>query len=255
MRRLSFFNAELTRSTLVDNGSGHGLVRTAGRLDHVPGVGGGDLDGLKGPADGVLVRGGALRPLLLHDADLHLHDLERVVQLQVPDLVRFPDLSLSIIKLLGSGEYTVERAGQAPEGHFGLAVRDYTHSTAPNRRFPDLITQRLLKAALAGGRPPYSDEEMEALAAHCTEQEDAAKKVERRVRKAAAALMLAKREGDTFNGIVTGASEKGTWVRIFDPPAEGKVVRGESGMDVGERVRVRLVDTDPERGYIDFAKA
>jgi VacB/RNase II family 3'-5' exoribonuclease len=189
-------------------------------------------------------------------ADPDAPALERfLVERRRADPVRFPDLSLSVIKLLGSGEYTVERAGQSPEGHFGLAVRDYTHSTAPNRRFPDLITQRLLKAALDGGRPPYSDEEMEALAAHCTEQEDAAKKVERRVRKAAAALMLARREGDTFNGIVTGASEKGTWVRIFDPPAEGKVVRGEAGMDVGERVRVRLVDTDPERGYIDFARA
>jgi len=180
---------------------------------------------------------------------------EFLVERKKADPLRFPDLSLSIIKLLGSGEYVVELPGQAPTGHFGLAVRDYTHSTAPNRRFPDLITQRLLKAALAGGPPPYSEEEMARLAVHCTEQEDAAKKVERWVRKSAAALVLAKRKGRTFDGIVTGASQKGTWVRIFDPPAEGKVVRGEEGMDVGERVRVRLVDTDPERGYIDFARA
>jgi len=178
-----------------------------------------------------------------------------LVERRKADPIRFPDLSLSIIKLLGSGEYVVERPGQAPEGHFGLAVRDYTHSTAPNRRFPDLITQRMLKAAIAGARSPYDDTELVSLASHCTEQEDAAKEVERRVRKAAAALILQNRHGDRFDGIVTGASEKGIWVRIFDPPAEGRVVRGEQGMDVGERVRVELVDTDPERGYIDFAKA
>ena len=178
-----------------------------------------------------------------------------LVERKKADPLRFPDLSLSVIKLLGSGEYVVEQPGQAPTGHFGLAVRDYTHSTAPNRRYPDLITQRLLKAAVAGGQPPYDVEEMTRLAAHCTEQEDAAKKVERWVRKAAAALVLAKRKGRTFDGIVTGASQKGTWVRIFDPPTEGKVVRGEDGMDVGDRVRVRLVGTDPERGYIDFARA
>ncbi len=171
------------------------------------------------------------------------------------DPVRFPDLSLSIVKLLGSGEYAVERPGAAAEGHFGLAVHDYTHSTAPNRRYPDLVTQRLLKAALAGQGAPYGDDELEALARHCTEQEDNAKKVERQVRKSAAALLLGPRVGERFDGIVTGAAPKGTWVRIFDPPVEGKLVGGETGLDVGDRVRVRLVHTDVERGYIDFVRA
>jgi VacB/RNase II family 3'-5' exoribonuclease len=165
---------------------------------------------------------------------------------------RFPDLSLSVIKLLGAGEYSVVGADQVPDGHFGLAVRDYTHSTAPNRRFPDLITQRLVKAALAEEGPAYSRGELDQLATHCTSQEDAADKVERQVRKSAAALLLSDRIGQTFDGIVTGASPKGTWVRVWHPPAEGRVIKGESGMDVGERVRVRLVETDIERGFIDF---
>ena len=140
-------------------------------------------------------------------------------------------------------------------GHFGLAVRDYTHSTAPNRRFPDLATQRLLKAALAADTPPYADDEVGALARHCTEQEDAATKVERQVRKSAAALLLEGRIGERFDGIVTGASEKGTWVRISAPAVEGKVVRGFAGLDVGDGVRVELVHTDVERGFIDFVRA
>jgi exoribonuclease-2 len=171
------------------------------------------------------------------------------------DPERFPDLSLSVIKLLGSGEYVVERPGQQTSGHFGLAVRDYTHSTAPNRRFPDLITQRLLKAAIDGTRIPYADEELDELARHCTEQEDQAKKVERQVRKSAAALLLAGQVGSHFEGIVTGASPKGTWVRIFKPPVEGKVVEGERGLDVGDRVRVQLVRTDVAAGHIDFRRA
>jgi len=166
----------------------------------------------------------------------------------------FPDLSLSIVKLLGSGEYLVEPPGQQADGHFGLAVRDYSHSTAPNRRFPDLITQRLLKAALAGGPSPYSYEELNRLARHCTEQEDNAAKVERQVGKSAAALLLASRIGERFEAIVTGASEKGTWVRIFQPPVEGKVVRGFESLDVGDRVRVELVGTNVERGFIDFVR-
>lgn len=178
---------------------------------------------------------------------------EFLSRMRESDPLRFPDLSLSVVKLLGSGEYVVERPGGGAAGHFGLAVRDYTHSTAPNRRYPDLITQRLLKAAIAGRPGPYSDSELESLAAHCTEREDEAQKVERRVRKSAAALLLARRIGERFDGIVTGASEKGTWVRIFRPPVEGRVVRGFAGMDVGEKVRVKLVDTDVERGYIDFA--
>jgi ribonuclease R len=132
-------------------------------------------------------------------------------------------------------------------------VRDYTHSTAPNRRFPDLIAQRLLKAALAGRAVPYSNDELRALAGHCTLQEDNAEKVERQVRKSAAALLLASRIGARFDAIVTGASEKGTWVRIFGPPAEGRVVRGFEGLDVGDHVRVELVRVDVMRGFIDFA--
>ena len=173
---------------------------------------------------------------------------------RLADPERFPDVSLSVVKLLGSGEYAVERPGHESEGHFGLAVGDYTHSTAPNRRFPDLITQRLLKAALAGGKPPYSDAELGALAGHCTLQEDNAAKVERQVRKSAAALLLVSRVGQRFDAIVTGASEKGTWVRISGPTAEGKVVRGFEGLDVGDRVRVELVGTDVVRGFIDFAR-
>jgi VacB/RNase II family 3'-5' exoribonuclease len=170
------------------------------------------------------------------------------------DPERFPDLSLSVVKLLGSGEYALELPGQDVEGHFGLAVRDYTHSTAPNRRFPDLIAQRLLKAALAGRPAPYTNTELATLAGHCTEQEDNAAKVERQVRKSAAALLLTSRIGARFDAIMTGASEKGTWVRISGPTAEGRVVRGFEGLDVGDRVRVELVHTDVARGFIDFAK-
>jgi VacB/RNase II family 3'-5' exoribonuclease len=165
----------------------------------------------------------------------------------------FPDLSLSVIKLLGRGEYALEQPGEQIEGHFGLAVSDYMHSTAPNRRFPDLLTQRLLKAVLAGAGYPYSTNELRDLAAHCTEQEDNAAKVERLVRKSAAALLLASHIGQTFDAIITGAADKGTWVRIFSPPAEGRVIQGFHGLDVGQRVRVRLVHTDVERGFIDFA--
>ena len=139
--------------------------------------------------------------------------------------------------------------------HLRIAVRDYTHSTAPNRRSPDLVTQRVLKAALAGAAPPYANDELAALARHCTEQEGSAAKVERQVLKSAAALLLAPRVGERFEGIVTGASEKGTWVRVLAPPVEGKVVRGFEGLDVGDRVRVELVHTDVERGFIDFVRA
>lgn len=170
------------------------------------------------------------------------------------DPLRFPDLSLVIIKLMGSGEYVVERPGQTGAGHFGLAVRDYTHSTAPNRRYPDLITQRLLKAALSGGGTPYRAADLEPLAQHCTEMEDAANKVERQVRKSAAALLLEHRLGQRFDGVVTGASEKGTWVRVFQPPVEGKLVHGWEGLEVGDRVRVKLISTDVPRGFIDFVR-
>jgi exoribonuclease-2 len=171
------------------------------------------------------------------------------------DPARFPDLSLAVVKLLGSGEYVLEVPGGDAAGHFGLAVRDYTHSTAPNRRFPDLLTQRVLKAALSGSAPPYGNDELAALARHCTEQEGNAAKVERQVLKSAAALLLAPRTGQRFDAIVTGASEKGTWVRILHPPVEGKLVRGFERLDVGDRVRVQLVHTDVERGFIDFVRA
>lgn len=170
------------------------------------------------------------------------------------DPLRFPDLSLSVIKLIGKGEYVADLPGETPPGHFGLAVRDYTHSTAPNRRFPDLITQRLLKAAMAGQPVPYSDDELRDLAEHCTTMENEADKVERQVRKSAAALLLESRIGEKFDAIVTGASPKGTWVRIFQPPVEGKLVHGFDGLDVGDRVRVQLIHTDVEQGFIDFAR-
>jgi len=167
---------------------------------------------------------------------------------------QFADLSRTVIKLLGSGEYVVDPPGVESPGHFGLAVRDYTHSTAPNRRYPDVITQRLIKASLAGRPSPYSIEELESLASHCTRQEDAANKVERQVRKAAVAMLVASRIGDVFDAIVTGASPKGTFVRVATPPIEGMLVQGTHGVDVGDRVRVRLADVDVERGYIDFVR-
>jgi exoribonuclease-2 len=169
------------------------------------------------------------------------------------DPARFADVSLSIVKLLGPGEYVLQRSADPDIGHFGLAVDDYAHSTAPNRRYPDLITQRLIKAAAAGARSPYSDDELLAIAAHCTERENAARKVERTMRKVAAAVLLSSRIGETFDGIVTGASPKGTFARLFRPPAEGRIVRGEEGLDVGDLVKVRLLDTNPARGFIDFA--
>ena len=178
-----------------------------------------------------------------------------LVKRQHADALRFPDLALSIVKLLGSGEYAVQRPGLMPNGHFGLAVRDYTHSTAPNRRFPDLITQRLIKSALAGRPAAYSDAELDALARHCTEQEDNAAKVERQVRKSAAAMLLSSRIGERFDGLVTGAAEKGTWVRILRPAVEGRLVRGSQGLDVGDHVQVELAHVDVERGFIDFARS
>lgn len=170
------------------------------------------------------------------------------------DPVRFPDLSLAVIKLMGAGEYVAELPGDTSPGHFGLAVRDYTHSTAPNRRYTDLITQRLLKAAIGESSLPYSNDELEALAKHCTEEEDAANKVERQVRKSAAAMLLEHRIGKQFDAIVTGAAEKGTWVRLLLPPIEGRLTSGFEGIDVGHRLSVQLMRTDVERGYIDFKR-
>lgn len=170
------------------------------------------------------------------------------------DKLRFPDLSLAIIKLMGRGEYVAEYPGEKVPGHFGLALRDYSHSTAPNRRYPDIVTQRLLKAALKGERVPYTREELEEVALQCTEQEDAANKVERHVGKSAAALLLRSRIGEEFDGLVTGASEKGTWVRLLGIPVEGRVIQGTAGLDVGDKVRVRLTSVNVERGYIDFSR-
>jgi VacB/RNase II family 3'-5' exoribonuclease len=166
----------------------------------------------------------------------------------------FPDLSLSVVKLLGRGEYAVEVPGQAAEGHFALAVHDYTHSTAPNRRFPDLVTQRMIKAALAGTAPPYSDDELREVALHCTTEETNVAKVERQVGKSAAALLLIGRAGQQFDAMVTGVSDKGTWVRISHPATEGMLVKGSKGLDVGDRVKVVLLRADVEHGFIDFAR-
>src|ERR1051325_6729161 len=174
---------------------------------------------------------------------------------KLADPVHFPDLSLAIVKSLGPGEYEVQLPGEEGEGHFGLAVQDYTHSTAPNRRFADLVTQRLLKAALANQPPPYTNDELKDIAARCTEREDAARKVQRKMRKLAAALLLKNQIGQQFNAIVTGVTEKGTYARIVKPPVDGRVMRGEEGMRVGEKVRVRLLSTDPQHGFIDFARA
>jgi VacB/RNase II family 3'-5' exoribonuclease len=166
----------------------------------------------------------------------------------------FPVLSLAVVKLLGAGEYVLKVPGQPAEGHFGLAVSDYTHATAPNRRYPDVITQRLLKAALAQQPVPYGTDELRAQAAHCTLQEGNANKVERLVRKCAAAMLLQSHIGQQFDAIVTGASAKGTWARIAQPLAEGRVIKGFEGLDVGDKVRVQLTHTDMQRGFIDFIR-
>lgn len=177
-----------------------------------------------------------------------------LIKRKIADRLRFPDLSLAVVKLLGPGEYEMLEPGKTPAGHFGLAVSDYTHATAPNRRYVDVITQRLLKAALSGQKSPYSCEELQEGALWCTDRDKAAKKVERFMRKVEAAVLLTGRIGDEFDGIVTGASEKGTYVRLVDPPVEGKVVRGQERMRVGEKVKVRLTGLDPYEGHIDLAR-
>ncbi len=174
---------------------------------------------------------------------------------RLADPDHFPDLSLSIVKLMGPGEYVLVKAGEPGEGHFGLAVREYSHSTAPNRRYADLITQRLLKHVLSGTSPAYTDAELDALAMQCTKMEQASRKVERTCRKQLAAQALEHRVGESFDAIVTGANAKGTFVRTLQPPAEGMVVQGAHGMDVGDRVRVTLVGANAQRGFIDFARA
>jgi exoribonuclease-2 len=164
----------------------------------------------------------------------------------------FPELSLSVIKLLGRGEYMLKLPGEEAPGHFGLAVQNYSHSTAPNRRYADLLTQRLVKAALSQENSPYSAEDLRALAKHCTEKEDDANKVERFVKKCAAATMLRSRVGEHFEAVVSGVNPDGTWVRLTQPPVEGKVHGAVKHLDVGHRVRVRLASVNPEKGFIDF---
>jgi VacB/RNase II family 3'-5' exoribonuclease len=170
------------------------------------------------------------------------------------DPAHFPDLSLAVVKLLGAGEYTLVLPGLDDVSHFGLAAQDYTHATAPNRRYADLVIQRLLKATLAQLPTPYTNAELEAIAERCNEGDRAAKKVERRMRKTAAVALMAGRIGATFDAIVTGVADKGTFVRLLAPPVEGRVVRGEQGLDVGDQTRVRLVATDYAKGFIDFER-
>lgn len=175
-----------------------------------------------------------------------------LVKRRLLDPLHFPDLSLTIIKLLGNGEYVVEYPGEQPIGHFSLAVKNYTHSTAPNRRYPDLITQRLIKAAIENLPIPYTNHELENLAKECTQKEDDAEKVERKMKKSAACVLLISKLNQTFDALVTGASAKGTWVRIIQPPVEGKLVKGFEHVDVGDQVKVKLVHVDVEQGFIDF---
>jgi VacB/RNase II family 3'-5' exoribonuclease len=177
-----------------------------------------------------------------------------LVRRKAADPDHFADVSLGVIKLIGPGEYVLERAGEPAPGHFGLAVQDYTHSTAPNRRFPDIVTQRQIKAMLAGKPNPYSDAELTAIAANCTLKENAAKKVEREMSKRLAAVAMQHRIGEVFDALVTGANESGTFARVLQPHIEGMLVQGEQGLDVGDRLRVKLIRADPQKGYIDFAR-
>ena len=178
-----------------------------------------------------------------------------LIKRKAADPDHFADLSLSVIKLIGPGEYVLERPGDPAPGHFGLAVQDYTHSTAPNRRFADVVTQRLIKAMLAGQANPYSDDELSAIAANCTEKEDAARKVEREMSKRLTAVAMQNRIGTIFDAVVTGATPKGTFVRVMQPHVEGLLAQGQQGADVGDKLRVKLIRVDVQRGFIDFARA
>lgn len=178
-----------------------------------------------------------------------------LAKMKKADSVHYADLSLAVIKLMGPGEYVFSRPGAQDQGHFALAVQDYTHSTAPNRRFADLVTQRLIKSVLDKTPTPYTDGELSSIAANCTEKEDAARKVERKMAKRISAVALANKIGTVYSGVITGVTPKGTFVRITAPPAEGILIHGERGVDVGDQMRVKLVSTDPGRGYIDFARA
>jgi VacB/RNase II family 3'-5' exoribonuclease len=177
-----------------------------------------------------------------------------LLQQKAADPDHFAELSLAVIKLIGPGEYVLERAGEEAPGHFGLAVQDYTHSTAPNRRFPDLVTQRLIKAVFSGQRNPYSDDELMTIAANCTQKENAARKVEREMAKRLAAVALQHRIGEVFDAIVTGVTPHGTFVRVLQPHVEGLLAQGQQGLDVGDKLRAKLIRTDIEKGYIDFAR-
>ena len=181
---------------------------------------------------------------------LHEFMLER----KSADPDHFPDLSLAVVKLMGPGEYILDRPGVEEPGHFGLAVQDYTHSTAPNRRYADLVTQRVVKAVLAGAPAPYTDDELTQIARNCTLKEDAARKVERKVRKIAAAILFSDRIGQRFKAIVTGNKSSGTYVRVVDPPVEGRLMRGEKDVDVGDEIEVELLSTNPRKGFIDFGR-
>ncbi len=181
-----------------------------------------------------------------------LHDFMLERRARDPD--HFPDLSLAVVKLLGPGEYILDQPGVEEPGHFGLAVQDYTHSTAPNRRYADLVCQRIVKAVLAKTSPPYTDDELSAIARNCTLKEDAARKVERNVRKIAAAVLFSDRIGQRFAAIVTGNKSSGTFVRVVDPPVEGMLTRGQRGVDVGDEIEVELLSTNPKRGFIDFGR-
>ncbi len=167
----------------------------------------------------------------------------------------FADLSLAVIKLIGPGEYVLERPGDPAPGHFGLAVQDYTHSTAPNRRFADIVTQRILKNLIAAKPNPYSDDELSAIAANCTEKGDAARKVEREMSKRLAAIAMQNKIGEEFDAIVSGVTPKGTFVRVLQPRIDGLLAQGQQGVDVGDRLRIKLIRTDVQHGYIDFARS
>ena len=180
---------------------------------------------------------------------------EFLLKRKATDPDHFPDLSLGVIKLMGPGQYILERPGDPDPGHFGLAVQDYTHSTAPNRRFADVVTQRLVKALLAGKSNPYSDDELDGIARNCTTKEDAARKVEREMSKRLAAVAMSHRIGETFDAIVTGATDHGTFVRVIKPHIEGMLTQGHQGLDVGDKLRVKLTHTDVQKGYIDFVPA
>jgi VacB/RNase II family 3'-5' exoribonuclease len=180
---------------------------------------------------------------------------EFLLRRKAADPDHFADLSLGVIKLIGPGEYVVERAGEVAPGHFGLAVQDYTHSTAPNRRFADVVTQRLIKALLGGQKNPYSDDELTAIAANCTQKEDAAKKVERDMSKRLAAIAMQQHIGEVFDAMVTGVTDHGTFVRALQPHIEGLLAQGQQGLDVGDRIRAKLIRTDPQKGFIDFSRA